>query len=674
MKDCWFLGRLRCSACSSPFRVGKERLGSCWRCSFFSMESGHPQHERETRVFSTSAESVHTLPPNRGLSGGRFPFKRIQGDSKEVRSINRATSWSNYSIDERRGTLGLRRSVSLSCLEGLPRRLCWRELALLLWDPAARPAWIDHTHSFPNELHCRGTLNKLTIEAPASFLLHWQPHLGETLFLVLLDEMAHELGRVALLQQPWRLTHLQTGLIKDDQEHAPAGTLLSRSLKALDSASSSRNAPNRPELRAAAERPLKRSNSMDSLHGCRREASQSQSVRQEALHRFRQLLTLQRMEPPTSAVPDTPRTSTEATQTIPDEDEKSIRGSIDSNGARKSSTEAEETSIYRLQAVGPAPEKSAAQQPQRDRRMSAGSSMCAGRAESVDLLCLQTPFMISGDDTERRVTAKPEAKASTLLGSWQQRWARIWQRRAPAPSVTTRTITRSIVYCLYESLCFWGHRDLGRTVKLASEALLDELIPPGKLSCRRKILEYLIPCGCGSYVLWYLQRRRIISGKPALYQMPQFHWTHLRTWRSAAFTISYRMMRLAVIYRFFLKFGTPLYRLATLLALVLSFFRAEVLSDLFRVDRWPRYLSFGQGMRTVLRSVVYAAAFSIPLERYGRVFAVSRRRANVRKAIFFGTVMVSGRIRSALQLVRETFRKGPINSSRFLAPYGVALS
>ncbi|KAK4532905.1 hypothetical protein CCYA_CCYA14G3762 [Cyanidiococcus yangmingshanensis] len=619
------------------------------------------------------AGNVSKPQPSHAARTQKALSKRVRIGLNEAKSISRATSWTSYSFDDRRETHALRRSVSLSCLEGLPRRLCWRELAVLLSDSSAPQEWLQRTHSVPGWMNCPRRPSAWPAGAPASFLLNLLPHLGETLSRVLLDEVTHELGRVALLRQRWGRPNVPAGSVTGARISPMIDIIPSHPLEELSSERSSHNPRFLQAHRGIPERPLKRSNSMDSLHGCRRQASQSQSARQEALHRFRQLLTLQNVEPSGSPSSTVPQARKESAPTTMDDDRSVASLERASSETQNHLLHGAEEETNRAVGAPLHPRDAAALPSERGKYWTRSSPINANRNDSLDRWRTQTVLVSPEHSADRAAYTKAASETSRFETTWPQRWLYIWRRRALAPSTAARTVVRSSVYCLYESLCFWGHRDLGRTVKLAVEALLDELVPPGRLSCRRKILEYLIPCGCGSYMLWYLQRRRIIAGKPALYQMPRFHWTHLRTWRSAAFTVSYRMLRLAVIYRFFLKFGTPLYRLATLLALILSFFRAEVLSDLFKIHRWPLYLSFTQGIRTVIRSVVYAAAFSIPLERYGTVFAVSRRRANVRKAIFFGTVMLSGRVRSVFQQIRGAFRKSQIRGSRLFAYYGGSL-
>jgi hypothetical protein len=563
----------------------------------------------------------------------------------------------------------LRRSVSLSCLEGLPRRLCWRELAVLLSSAPDINGQLRERRSGSNEFLFKRTRSEATMHA--SFLLDMPVHVSETFSHVLLDEVAQEFGRVAVLQPAWTAgAHMmRSDALATAAVCAPSmtgrGSLPgpARVLPAHHWAP-----PQRPKM--VPDGHLKRSNSIDSLRGCQHEASQAQSARREALRRFRHLLMLQKLEQHEDSPLSTPR---ETTENIPDaavEDDEIVMHGAALSVAPDDRAEPSPAVSLRVESASPA--EPAIVRPQ-----------CAGRAtealaQSVDrsAASLRRERHVMGlsarDVPSAASHAKTGSSSAALVVPWRKRWALLWYDQASRPTVTVRTIVRSMVYCLYESLCFWGHRDLGRTLKLALETCLDELLPPGKLSCRRKVLEYLVPCGCGSYVLWYLQRRRIVAGKPALYQLPRFHWTHLRTWRSAAFTVTYRMLRLAVIYRFFLKFGTPLYRLATLLALVLSFFRAEILSDLFRIRQWPRYISFVQGTRTVIRSVVYAAAFSIPLERFGSAFAISRRRANIRKAIFFGTVMLSSRVRHFVRQMRRVFESKSLRGARLLATHGVS--
>ena len=362
-------------------------------------------------------------------------------------------------------------------------------------------------------------------------------------------------------------------------------------------------------------RGLARSNSLDSLHEVDGRVFSAASVREQFLPRFQRLVMLQRSRPP--------------------------ERTADKSGAR-----AEALRRHRRRRL----------ERERQRSLAAATAAAAAVAETeAPFTPPQTfrsePELVRAKADAIAVTAATTAAPSDLDDRWE------WERqKAPRAVVAVRTLVRSAVYCSYETLCFLGHKDLGRALKLLLEAMVDEAMPPRRLTALRKVLEYLVPCACGSYLLWYLQMRRLQRGRTPVYVSPYPHWTHVRTWRPALFTVAYRVLRLAVIYRFFLKLGTPLYRAATALAIVLSFFRAEVLRELFRIDHWPRYLSAAQGLRTIFRSVVYAAAFSIPLEQYSPVFAVSRRRANVRKAIFFAVTIGGVHARAAWHRVVERLR------------------
>ncbi|KAK4537393.1 hypothetical protein CDCA_CDCA12G3418 [Cyanidium caldarium] len=360
-------------------------------------------------------------------------------------------------------------------------------------------------------------------------------------------------------------------------------------------------------------RSLTRSNSLDSLHEVDGRVFSAASLREQFLPRFQRLVMLQRSRPPERTVD-------------------------------KSSARVEALRRHRRRRL------------ERERQRSLAAAAAAAVAETEapftppQTFCSE-PELVRAKADAIAVTAATTPTPSDLDDRWE------WERqKAPRAVVAVRTLVRSAVYCSYETLCFLGHKDLGRALKLLLEAMVDEAMPPRRLTALRKVLEYLVPCACGSYLLWYLQMRRLQRGRTPVYVSPYPHWTHVRTWRPALFTVAYRVLRLAVIYRFFLKLGTPLYRAATALAIVLSFFRAEVLRELFRIDRWPQYLSAAQGLRTIFRSVVYAAAFSIPLEQYSPVFAVSRRRANVRKAIFFAATIGGVHVRAAWQRVVERLR------------------
>lgn len=57
---------------------------------------------------------------------------------------------------------------------------------------------------------------------------------------------------------------------------------------------------------------------------------------------------------------------------------------------------------------------------------------------------------------------------------------------------------------------------------------------------------------------------------------------------SAAFVVSYRILRQAAIYRLFFQFGSAEYTIVSIICVVIAFFKEEGWRDLFRIRKWFR--------------------------------------------------------------------------------------
>lgn len=197
-----------------------------------------------------------------------------------------------------------------------------------------------------------------------------------------------------------------------------------------------------------------------------------------------------------------------------------------------------------------------------------------------------------------------------------------------------RTALRTAIYFLYDGVS--GERkEPYRVAKVVLETILDECIPPchrADMSLTCKISEYLAPCAL-SALLWsaveqarILQRRALI-GKRDVSNRSFFF--------SAGWTTVHRTARQALINRLFFRMGSMEYSLASLLGIVCCFFREDLFFEIHRLKKWPKHFSLPQGFGALVRSLIYAAAFSLPLQSVSTVFAESsRRRGNVKKLIF----------------------------------------
>uniref|UniRef100_A0A7S0ZJS5 Uncharacterized protein n=1 Tax=Timspurckia oligopyrenoides TaxID=708627 RepID=A0A7S0ZJS5_9RHOD len=244
-------------------------------------------------------------------------------------------------------------------------------------------------------------------------------------------------------------------------------------------------------------------------------------------------------------------------------------------------------------------------------------------------LCLHS--ITASQTPHKSVSFQLPAPESSLL---------ILLRRAKvlkAGELLSRSLVRTLIYCLYDILSLRGLRDSARIGKILVEAGVDELLPASGSSFSRQCCEYLVPCGVSAIMSWtYLAYQRQRSSS---FGSTKRSWFWL-----LAFRTLYRMARQAVIYRLFYPIGSKEYYLLTVVALIGAFFREECLWDLFRIKRWPSHFSVRQGNRAVIRTIAYTLAFSLPIEKISKVFQVRRRRGNAKKLTFFASWIIASRI------------------------------
>mmetsp|Transcript_3668 Transcript_3668/g.16183 ORF Transcript_3668/g.16183 Transcript_3668/m.16183 type:complete len:292 (-) Transcript_3668:345-1220(-) len=205
-----------------------------------------------------------------------------------------------------------------------------------------------------------------------------------------------------------------------------------------------------------------------------------------------------------------------------------------------------------------------------------------------------------------------------------------------------RTLLRSATYIGYDLACLLGFKHSSRVSKVVVETLVDHAVPPAARSLPVKCIEYLIPVALSSGITWILRNRhRVLNPKHALASSLRASYGRASASLvgSFAYAVLYRVLRQAVIYRLFFRFGSHEYILISVIAIIIAFFREEGWKDLFRITRWPRHISVNQGTVAVIRCLVYIAAFSIPIAepQYKRG---KRLLSNFRKLIYFASIAI----------------------------------
>jgi len=205
-----------------------------------------------------------------------------------------------------------------------------------------------------------------------------------------------------------------------------------------------------------------------------------------------------------------------------------------------------------------------------------------------------------------------------------------------ADNAVVRVILRSFTYFVYDGVSLTGGRkEVARIGKVLVELFVDERFPPphrADMTLKRKCAEFLAAPAASSFV-WYIVRkveafhRRRIAGRP---DRPNSH-----VFGKALWTVLHRVARQALIYRLFFRIGSVRYSLASALGIVCCFFREGLFRDLLRFRKWPHHFSASQGLGAILRSIIYAASFALPLHRLSHSLQeYPRRRGNVKKLVF----------------------------------------
>lgn len=194
-----------------------------------------------------------------------------------------------------------------------------------------------------------------------------------------------------------------------------------------------------------------------------------------------------------------------------------------------------------------------------------------------------------------------------------------------------------MAYLVYDRFSVTGgYKELARIAKAVVELIIDERFPPPRrvdMSLQRKCTEFLFAPAASS-LIWFmccnLRELQIRKRGEASSVLMRLFVVGKATW-----TVLHRIARQALIYRLFFRIDSLRYSLASALGIVCCFFKESLFKDFLRLARWPHHFSSTQGVTAILRSVIYAVAFSLPLQRLSKRLQESpRRRGNVKKIIF----------------------------------------
>lgn len=199
-----------------------------------------------------------------------------------------------------------------------------------------------------------------------------------------------------------------------------------------------------------------------------------------------------------------------------------------------------------------------------------------------------------------------------------------------------RLAIRTMTYFVYDRFSVaGGYKELARIGKAFVELLVDECFPPphrAAMSLGRKCTEFLLAPAASSLIWFLTTHLRSVQRRKAVFPPSAKH--HSLTCR-AIWTVLHRIARQALIYRLFFRIGSIRYSLASALGIICCFFKETIFPELVWITRWPRHFSSLQGVSAILRSLIYALAFSLPLHRVSKRLRESpRRRGNIKKIVF----------------------------------------
>ena len=268
----------------------------------------------------------------------------------------------------------------------------------------------------------------------------------------------------------------------------------------------------------------------------------------------------------------------------------------------------------------------------------------------------------------------------------------------PAETIITRVILKTLTYIGYDALGELGYKDQSRVIKILIESVVDESTPTNvsfhEMKLPRKLLEYLLPCGISSLLLYIFRKYRntIQLSKHFQHHHYKYHRPSIlsiatpnnnnnnnnfpsalllppSTFRQNTqpleskkllWVVSYRLIRQAIIYRLFFRLNSKRYYLTTLFGLICCFFQEKIFKEILSLSKWKNYLDIEQGLWAILKSIVYALAFCIPLQKVGKkFFEKARRRANTKKLIFAVVFVKTSWIK---QLITKCMPLGLLNT------------
>lgn len=180
-----------------------------------------------------------------------------------------------------------------------------------------------------------------------------------------------------------------------------------------------------------------------------------------------------------------------------------------------------------------------------------------------------------------------------------------------------RLVIRTGIYILYDSVPA-ATKESSRVSKVLLETCADEYFR--LRSVKPPYWEYLLPPTISSIFWTLMHRQRNIKPVSTL---------------ALVFIPVHRFARHMLIHRLFFRFGTTNYTLLSLLGVVCCFFREDLFRNFFDLSSWPVHFSAKQGTIALLRSLLYSATFSIPLQPY----IESRRRRGAAKKLLFSLVL-----------------------------------
>lgn len=186
-----------------------------------------------------------------------------------------------------------------------------------------------------------------------------------------------------------------------------------------------------------------------------------------------------------------------------------------------------------------------------------------------------------------------------------------------------RVVLRVATYVVYDRIV--AARDAARVVKVLVEMAIDEAIPPpprDEMSFARSCAENLLPCGLSSLAGFVFSRMRRKSASIG------------STTARGLWIVVHRILRQALICRLFFERGSLKYNLASLLAVLCTFFRETLFREIHHLSRWPVHFDPAQGMSAVIRTLAYTVSFLLPLQKWFRALSVPQRRNNAKKLFF----------------------------------------